>query len=201
MERAGVKEPEDENRRLRMEQEFLRKGRGLLRADAAVAERCAVIEAKKANYEIVWMCRLLDVPGSSLDAWRNRVETPTAARRRWLAELVGTALLGLRAMQPRAYKRTTVPGEYPVQSPDLIGRDFAADQINRKCMPLAATEAPYRSVLRMYASVSPPTLSTGVLSSVGVWGRWAVLVASDRFGVSWKCVRVVVIAYGVVCCG
>ena len=34
--------------------------------------------------------------------------------------------LGLRACQPRAYKRTTVPGEEPVTSPDLIGRDFTA---------------------------------------------------------------------------
>jgi len=32
--------------------------------------------------------------------------------------------LGLRAVQPRAYKRTTIPGEAPVSSPDLIGRDF-----------------------------------------------------------------------------
>src|SRR5205085_5844505 len=34
--------------------------------------------------------------------------------------------LGLRACQPRAYKRTTVAGEHPVTSPDLIGRDFTA---------------------------------------------------------------------------
>jgi putative transposase len=34
--------------------------------------------------------------------------------------------LDLRACQPRAYKRTTVPGEQPVTSPDLIGRDFTA---------------------------------------------------------------------------
>jgi putative transposase len=34
--------------------------------------------------------------------------------------------LGLRACQPRAYQRTTVPGEQPVASPDLIGRDFTA---------------------------------------------------------------------------
>jgi transposase InsO family protein len=34
--------------------------------------------------------------------------------------------LGLKAVQPRAYKRTTVPGEDPIGSPDLIGRDFAA---------------------------------------------------------------------------
>jgi putative transposase len=33
--------------------------------------------------------------------------------------------LGLRACQPRAYKRTTVPGEQPT-SPDLNGRDFTA---------------------------------------------------------------------------
>jgi transposase InsO family protein len=32
--------------------------------------------------------------------------------------------LGLRAVQPRAYKVTTVPGEEPVTPPDLIGRDF-----------------------------------------------------------------------------
>ena len=34
--------------------------------------------------------------------------------------------LGLRACQPRAYKLTTVPGQEPVTSPDLIGRDFTA---------------------------------------------------------------------------
>ena len=34
--------------------------------------------------------------------------------------------LGLAALQPRAYKRTTIGGEDPVQSPDLIGRDFTA---------------------------------------------------------------------------
>lgn len=35
--------------------------------------------------------------------------------------------LGLKACQPRAYKTTTVPGEQPVASPDLIGRDFTSD--------------------------------------------------------------------------
>lgn len=34
--------------------------------------------------------------------------------------------LGLVAVQPRAYKRTTVPGEQPVEIPDLIDRDFTA---------------------------------------------------------------------------
>jgi transposase InsO family protein len=35
--------------------------------------------------------------------------------------------LGLQACQPRAYKRTTVPGEQPVHSPDLVAREFSAD--------------------------------------------------------------------------
>ena len=104
------------------------------------------------------MCELLDVPRSSFYAWRNRVETPTAARRRELSERIEQVFaesrqtfgcrriarelnraghecsvgfvadvmreLGLKAVQPRAYKRTTVAGEAPVESPDLIGRDF-----------------------------------------------------------------------------
>jgi putative transposase len=35
--------------------------------------------------------------------------------------------LGLRACQPRAYKRTTIAGETPVTSPDLINREFTAE--------------------------------------------------------------------------
>jgi putative transposase len=35
--------------------------------------------------------------------------------------------LGLTAVQPRAYKRTTVPGNAPVAAPDLLERDFTAD--------------------------------------------------------------------------
>jgi putative transposase len=34
--------------------------------------------------------------------------------------------LGLKAVQPRAYKRTTLPGDEPVETPDLLERDFAA---------------------------------------------------------------------------
>ena len=120
-----------------------------------------MIDAEKANYKIAWMCRVLGVPRSSFYAWRNRAETPTAARRRELAVLAKAAFdrgrgaygcrrvtaqlnrdghpcsiglvaalmreLGLRACQPRAWKRITVPGQEPVTSPDLIGRDFTAD--------------------------------------------------------------------------
>jgi transposase InsO family protein len=34
---------------------------------------------------------------------------------------------GLKAVQPRGYRRTTLPGEQPVNSPDLLERDFAPD--------------------------------------------------------------------------
>jgi putative transposase len=34
--------------------------------------------------------------------------------------------LGLAAVQPRAYKRTTLPGDAPTPAPDLIGRNFTA---------------------------------------------------------------------------
>lgn len=34
--------------------------------------------------------------------------------------------LGLTAVQPRAYKRTTIPGDEPAKAPDLLERDFAA---------------------------------------------------------------------------
>jgi transposase InsO family protein len=119
-----------------------------------------VIEAEKANYPVAWMCGLLGVPRSSFYAWRNRVESPTAARRRELGTQVRrvftasrqtsgcrrvTAALNrdgvecsvglvadlmrelrLRAVQPRAYKRTTVAGADALDPPDLIGRDFTA---------------------------------------------------------------------------
>src|SRR4051812_13420115 len=34
--------------------------------------------------------------------------------------------LGLAAVQPRAYRRTTLPGNAPVAAPDLLDRDFTA---------------------------------------------------------------------------
>jgi transposase-like protein len=74
--RARMTELEEEIRRLRMENEFL-KSRGLLRPDASLAERCALIEAEKANYPITWMCRQLGVARSSFYAWpahRRRAE-------------------------------------------------------------------------------------------------------------------------------
>lgn len=121
-----------------------------------------MIEAEKATYAIDWMCTMIGVPRSTFYAWRSRVETPTAARRRELGVHVDVVFIksrrtygcrriaaalnrdgvevsvgtvadimrerGLRAVQPRAYKRTTIAGSEPVDSPDLIERDFTAPE-------------------------------------------------------------------------
>jgi putative transposase len=39
---------------------------------------------------------------------------------------------GLQGRHPRAWKRTTVPGERPVPAPDLLGRDFTAERPNQR---------------------------------------------------------------------
>jgi len=39
---------------------------------------------------------------------------------------------GLQGRHPRAWKRTTTPGERPVSAPDLIGRSFTADHVNQR---------------------------------------------------------------------
>lgn len=39
---------------------------------------------------------------------------------------------GLRGRHPRAWKRTTIPGEQPAPAPDLLGRDFTAEQPDQK---------------------------------------------------------------------
>ena len=54
-----------------------------------------------------------------------------ALNRRGIACSVGLVAelmreLGLAAVQPRAYKRTTLPGDAPAAAPDLIERDFTA---------------------------------------------------------------------------
>jgi putative transposase len=39
---------------------------------------------------------------------------------------------GLQGRHPRAWKRTTVPGEHPTNAPDLIGRSFTGASVNEK---------------------------------------------------------------------
>jgi putative transposase len=39
---------------------------------------------------------------------------------------------GLQGRHPTAWKRTTIPGQRPVNAPDLIGRDFTAERPNER---------------------------------------------------------------------
>jgi transposase InsO family protein len=39
---------------------------------------------------------------------------------------------GLQGRHPRAWRRTTTPGDRPVPAPDLIGRDFTAEEANTR---------------------------------------------------------------------
>jgi transposase InsO family protein len=39
---------------------------------------------------------------------------------------------GLRGRQPRAWKRTTVAGQRPIDAPDRIGQDFTAEAPNTR---------------------------------------------------------------------
>jgi hypothetical protein len=81
---------EDEIRKLRMENDLLKKCSGLLRLGAELSGKSALTETGKADYPVRWMCQMLEAPRSSFDAWRERActETATAERRRLLAEQV-----------------------------------------------------------------------------------------------------------------
>ncbi|MDQ3343616.1 MAG: IS3 family transposase [Actinomycetota bacterium] len=39
---------------------------------------------------------------------------------------------GLQGRHPRAWKRTTVPGDQPMPAPDLLGRNFTAEQPDQR---------------------------------------------------------------------
>lgn len=64
-----------------MENEFL-KSRGLLRQEAGLNAKSSLILAEKDNYPIAWMCRQLNVPGSSFYAGRARAGKVTATQAR-----------------------------------------------------------------------------------------------------------------------
>ncbi|MBA2464142.1 MAG: transposase [Nocardioidaceae bacterium] len=65
--------------------------------------------------------------GNWVNAWRREHPEPdpelTPTERARVADLMRE--LGLRAVQPRAYRRTTIPGQGQPATPDVIDRDFA----------------------------------------------------------------------------
>jgi hypothetical protein len=71
-------ELEEQNRRLKTENEFLQ----YPRLGSGLSEKSALIEAEKANFPIEWMCAQLSVPRSSFYAWRVRADKLTATQAR-----------------------------------------------------------------------------------------------------------------------
>jgi transposase-like protein len=82
-ERAELEHLRRENAELRLDREFLKKSRGLLRFRAEPVEAYRVIEAEKAIYRVKRMCALLDVSRSGFYKWRKaRAGGPSPAAQR-----------------------------------------------------------------------------------------------------------------------
>jgi transposase InsO family protein len=82
-ERAELERLRRENAELRLDREFLKKSRGLLRLRTQPVEAYRVIEAEKATYTIKRMCELLEVSRSGFYKWRaSRDAGPTPGQRR-----------------------------------------------------------------------------------------------------------------------
>ncbi len=82
-ERAELERLRRENAELRLDREFLKKSRGLLRLRTQPVEAYWVIEAEKASYPIKRMCELLQMSRSGFYKWRkSRDSGPTPAQRR-----------------------------------------------------------------------------------------------------------------------
>ncbi len=80
-ERAELERLRRENAELRLDREFLKKSRGLLRLRAQPVEAYRVIEAEKASYPIKPMCELLEVSRAGFYQWRaRRGRGPTPAQ-------------------------------------------------------------------------------------------------------------------------
>ncbi|HZW35811.1 MAG TPA: IS3 family transposase [Candidatus Deferrimicrobiaceae bacterium] len=98
-ERARLREAERKVRDLELENEFLKKGGGLLREGASVMARYEFIDAEKATlngdgtrrYSIRQMCRWLQVSVSGYYEWLTRPASATAQWRERLKPLIAKA--------------------------------------------------------------------------------------------------------------
>jgi len=122
--------------------------------------------ADSGEFDVDFMCEMLNVSRSGYYAWRGRSPSAravddisiTAQIRAHFADALGNpgvrrihAMLraagrvigrrrvlrlmqaaGLAGRHPRAARRTTVAGVAPVSAPDLIGRDFTAEEANTR---------------------------------------------------------------------
>ncbi|WP_435825843.1 IS3 family transposase [Mycolicibacterium austroafricanum] len=70
-ERAELERLRKENAELRLDRQFLKKSRGLLRLRTEPVDAYVLIEAEKATYAITRMCELLEVSRSGFYKWRK----------------------------------------------------------------------------------------------------------------------------------
>ncbi|MEE6169639.1 MULTISPECIES: IS3 family transposase [unclassified Mycolicibacterium] len=95
-ERAELERLRKENAELRLDREFLKRSGGLLRLRTEPVDAYRIVEAEKANYSIVRMCRLLTVSRSGFYKWRTaQAQGPTAAQQR--RQILDTAVAGCHA--------------------------------------------------------------------------------------------------------
>ena len=96
-ERVRLRELERETRELKMENEFLKKSRSILRPRPSVTDKFEFIDAEYAAYQesgeqkvpsIVKMCGWMEVSRSGFYEWRNAPESATVKRRGMLALVV-----------------------------------------------------------------------------------------------------------------
>ncbi|MGW3484008.1 IS3 family transposase [Rhodococcus indonesiensis] len=82
-ERAELERLRRENSELRVDREFLKKSRGLLRIRAEPVDAYRLIDSEKAHYSVVRMTRLLEVSRSGYYKWRSaKAAGPSQAQRR-----------------------------------------------------------------------------------------------------------------------
>jgi hypothetical protein len=91
--------------------------------------------------------------------------------------------LGCNAVQPRAYRRTTIRGEHPVDAPDLLGRAFTHPRTGGKLNSVAAHHPACQPCSAFAESSESGTLGWSGRARVGsegsVWGYVAEHLLDD----------------------
>ena len=103
-ERAELAQLRRDNQTLRMEREFLKKAAAFFATEQNRVSKYRLVQAEKANFPIVMMCRLLGIGRSAYYAWVDRVTLKNCGHGAWC---------------PAKPARTVLQGPYEGASPVL----------------------------------------------------------------------------------